>query len=129
MERTHFPGRKSAEGAQAQPSASLLAAIDGLSQAVALLAEQLAPALPPPPSPVAGSGRHMRVVPHRSHRERGHQGLPIEQLPVAALRALRRRAPIDRTSLPAPIEYLRQAELIEALRQVEGLEIDGSGWT
>ena len=125
MARTHFPGRKSAEGSQAQPSASLLAAIDGLSQAVTLLTEQLAPAEPPPPSPGAGTGRHLRVVPHRSHRGRGHHALPIEQLPVSALRARLRRAPIDRTSLPAPIEYLRQAELIEALQQVENLQGGG----
>ena len=125
MARTHLPGRKSAEGGQAQPSASLLAAIDGLSQAVALLAEQLAPAEPPPPSPGAGTGRHLRVVSPRSRRGRGHQALPIEQLPVSALRARLRRAPIDRTSLPAPIEYLRQAELIEALRQVENLQGGG----
>jgi hypothetical protein len=125
MARSHFPGRKSAEGAQAQPSASLVEAIDGLTQAVALLTERLAPAEPPPPSPGAGSGRHLRVVPHRSHRGRSHQALPIEQLPVSALRAQLRRAPIDRTSLPAPIEYLRQAELIEALRQVEDLQGGG----
>ncbi len=119
MARTHFPGRV------AQPSASLVEAIDGLTQAVALLAEQLAPAAPPPPSPAAGSGRHLRVVSHRSRLGRGHQALPIEQLPVSALRARLRRAPIDRTSLPAPIEYLRQAELIEALRQVEDLQGGG----
>jgi hypothetical protein len=38
---------------------------------------------------------------------------------VAELRALLRDYPIDRTSLPAPIENLRRAELVEALRQVE----------
>ena len=43
-------------------------------------------------------------------------------LPVRRLRALLRRYPIDRSSLPAPIETMRRAELLEALRQVQGLE-------
>jgi hypothetical protein len=41
---------------------------------------------------------------------------------VRALRAQLREAPIDRRSLPAPIENLRRAELLEALRQVEALQ-------
>jgi hypothetical protein len=45
-----------------------------------------------------------------------------EQLPVRALRAQLREAPIDRRSLPAPIELLRRAELLEALRQVKELQ-------
>ncbi len=44
-----------------------------------------------------------------------------QALPVRRLRALLRRYPIDRSSLPAPIETMRRAELLEALRQVEGL--------
>lgn len=38
------------------------------------------------------------------------------------LRALIRDLPIDRTSLPAPIELMRRQELIEALTQVQSLE-------
>jgi hypothetical protein len=97
-------------------SASLLEAIDGLREAVALLAERLGP--PPPPSPLPGTGRHLRVVP--SPRPAAEP--PWEQLPVRALRAQLREAPIDRRSLPAPIENLRRAELLEALRQVEALQ-------
>ena len=37
---------------------------------------------------------------------------------MVELRALLRDYPIDRTSLPAPIENLRRAELVEALRQI-----------
>ncbi len=41
---------------------------------------------------------------------------------VRALRAMVRELPIDRRSLPAPIENLRRAELLEALRQVQALQ-------
>ena len=114
MERTHTPGQ------EPQRSASLLEAIDGLREAVALLAERLAPHQPPPPppSPLPGTGRHLRVVP----APRPAAELSWEQLPVRALRAQLRDAPIDRRSLPAPIENLRRAELLEALRQVEALQ-------
>jgi hypothetical protein len=102
-------------------SASLLEAIDGLREAVALLAERLAPYQPPPPpppSPLPGTGPHLRLVPP----PRPATEPPWEQLPVRALRAQLREAPIDRCSLPAPIENLRRAELLEALRQVEALQ-------
>ena len=44
-----------------------------------------------------------------------------QELPVHRLRALLRSYPLDRSTLPAPIECLRRAELLEALRQVERL--------
>jgi hypothetical protein len=112
MARTHTPGQ------QPRVSASLVEAIDGLRETVALLAERLAPHQPPPPSPLPGTGRHLRVVPP----PRPAAEPPWEQLPVRALRAQLREAPIDRRSLPAPIENLRRAELLEALRQVEALQ-------
>lgn len=40
---------------------------------------------------------------------------------MVELPALLRDYPIDRTSLPAPIENLRRAELVETLRQLGGL--------
>lgn len=43
------------------------------------------------------------------------------ELPVHRLRALLRSYPLDRRTLPAPIECLRHAELLEALRQVQRL--------
>ncbi len=111
MARTHTPGQ------EPQRSASLVEAIDGLREAVALLAERLGPP-PPPPSPLPGSGRHLSAVP----APRPAAELSWEQLPVRALRAQLRGAPIDRRSLPAPIENLRRAELVEALRQVKELQ-------
>jgi hypothetical protein len=44
-----------------------------------------------------------------------------DELSVVELRSLLRSYPIDRTSLPAPIELLRRSELIEALNQIQAL--------
>jgi len=114
MERTHFHGQ------QPQVSGSLVAAIDGLTAAVSLLAERLGPS-EPPPAP-GGRGRHLRVVPPAGEAES-----PWDQLSVVELRALLRDYPIDRTSLPAQIEIMRRAELVEALRQVQALGFGGEG--
>jgi hypothetical protein len=114
MERTHQPGRAATEGLAKKHSSSLVEAIDGLTAAVSLLAERLGPR-EPPPCP-GGRGRHLRVVPPTGEAES-----PWDALSVVELRALLRDYPIDRTSLPAPIENMRRAELVEALRQVEAL--------
>ena len=124
MARHPFPGReKQPHGGAPEPpaSGSLVAAIEGLTQAVALLAERLGPSGPPsaplPPSPPHGArGRHLRLV-----EPTGEGESPWDQLSVVELRALLRDYPIDRTSLPAPIEHLRRAELVEALRQLGAL--------
>ena len=55
----------------------------------------------------------------------GKGDTPWEQLSVLELRALLRDYPIDRTSLPAPIENLRRTELVEALRQLGALGYGG----
>lgn len=46
---------------------------------------------------------------------------PWDELSVQELRSLLRDYPIDRRSLPAPIELLRRSELIEALSQLQEL--------
>jgi len=46
---------------------------------------------------------------------------PWHDLSVRELRALVRDLPIDRSSLPAPIELMRRSELLEALNQVQDL--------
>lgn len=87
----------------------------GLSAAVLALAgsvERLAAAI---------GGQPTTVTAARPSVAERHQP-SWQSLPVRRLRALLRRYPIDRSSLPAPIETMRRAELLEALRQVEGLE-------
>ncbi len=120
MERTHRPGRAATEHLAKKPSSSLMEAIDGLTAAVRLLAERLGAPEPPPAPP--GRGRHLRVVPSAGEAES-----PWDALSVVELRALLRDYPIDRSSLPAPIENLRRAELVEALRQVQALGLGREG--
>ena len=128
MARHSFPGHgKQPNGGAPEPpaSGSLVAAIDGLTQAVALLAERLGPSGPPtaplPPSAgPGGRGRHLRLV-----QPTGDGDSPWDQLSVVELRALLRDYPIDRTSLPAPIENLRRAELVEALQQIGAMGYGG----
>jgi hypothetical protein len=122
MERTHLPGRASAEGLAKKHSSSLVEAIDGLTAAVSQLVERLGPSQGPPPPTPGGRGRHLRVV-----RPASEAVSPWDDLSVVELRALLRDYPIDRTSLPAPIENLRRAELVEALRQVQALGFGGEG--
>ena len=119
MERTHLPGRAATEHLAKKHSSSLVEAIDGLTDAVSLLAERLGPPEPPPAPPGRG---HLRVV-----RPAGETESPWDDLSVVELRALLRDYPIDRTSLPAPIENMRRAELVEALRQVQALGFGGEG--
>ncbi len=129
MAHHSFPGREQQPPGGLRPpaSGSLVAAIDGLTQAVALLAERLGPSGPPtaplPPSAgPGGRGRHLRLV---EPAPEGDGDTPWDQLSVVELRALLRDYPIDRTSLPAPIENLRRAELVEALRQIGALGYGG----
>ena len=44
-----------------------------------------------------------------------------DELTVDQLRNVLRDFPIDRSSLPAPIEYLRRSEVIEALNQIQAM--------
>ena len=46
-----------------------------------------------------------------------------DELSVHQLRNVLRDFPIDRSSLPAPIEYLRRSEVIEALNQIQAMEL------
>jgi hypothetical protein len=62
------------------------------------------------------------VVPHADKVD-----TPWDRLSVVELRALLRDHPIDRMSLPAPIENLRRAELVEALRQLGAMGFGGEG--
>jgi hypothetical protein len=46
-----------------------------------------------------------------------------DELSVHQLRNVLRDFPIDRSSLPAPIEYLRRSEVIEALNQIQAMDL------
>lgn len=87
---------------------ALLQTIAGLTQLLAQLCDQIPQAQSASTDAQAGSAPAPRS--------------PIwEELSVVELRALLRSYPIDRTSLPAPIELLRRAELIEALNQIQAI--------
>ena len=46
-----------------------------------------------------------------------------DELSVDQLRSFLRRFPIDRSSLPTTIEHLRRSELIEALNQIQAMDL------
>ena len=98
---------------------ALLQAVTGLSQLVSQLAAQM------------GQGRTAigdaepwmeQLAPVTAKPRCTSSSSPLwDELSVVELRSLLRSYPIDRTSLPAPIELLRRSELIEALNQIQAL--------
>jgi len=111
--------------------AALLSAVGGLAELMAQLTAQLttvsgavqtpeAWCQPLPPQPASGPdhGHGHGVGPSTERR----LDPAWDELSVVELRALLRSYPIDRTSLPAPIELLRRGELLEALSQLQALD-------
>ena len=98
---------------------ALLQAVTGLSQLVSQLAAQM------------GNGRTAigdaepwmeQLAPATSKPRCTSSSSSLwDELSVVELRSLLRSYPIDRTSLPAPIELLRRSELIEALNQIQAM--------
>ena len=126
---------------------SLLEAIDGLSLAVNQLLASLGPsaletapahvpanATPQPPTarpaiacpwydeltpaPVPAVSAE-RIQMQDLEQDDDFWSCPWDELSVQELRSLLRDYPIDRSSLPAPIELLRRSELLEALSQLQ----------
>ena len=105
--------------AASELQSALLQAVTGLSQLVSQLAAQM------------GNGRTAigdaepwmeQLAPATSKPRCTSSSSPLwDELSVVELRSLLRSYPIDRTSLPAPIELLRRSELIEALNQIQAL--------
>ena len=95
----------------ADPQAPLVGVIQALTALVGQLAAQLcgpaATTSTPPAAPTV--------------RPNTADSGPWDALSVVELRALLRSYPIDRSSLPAPIELLRRGELMEALSQLQSL--------
>jgi hypothetical protein len=102
--------------------AELITALTGLLQGQAIpapaaaqrAAEPWRERMQPAPEPSASEDQAMGQC--RSDRL-------WDELSVLELRSLLRSVPIDRSSLPAPIELLRRRELVQALNQFEQLSL------
>ncbi len=111
--------RAATDNAASELQSALLQAVTGLSQLVSQLAAQV------------GSGRPAigdaepwmeQLTPAMAKPRCASSSSPLwDELSVVELRSLLRSYPIDRTSLPAPIELLRRSELIEALNQIQAM--------
>ena len=111
--------------AQLQLQASLIEAMSDLVDLVARLSQQLptatateavAPANAEPWRELMGT---TKPTAERGGDRCCDSSRLWDELSVVELRALLRSYPIDRSSLPAPIELLRRRELIEALNQIQ----------
>ena len=111
--------KSASDRAASELQSALLQAVTGLSQLVSQLAAQV------------GNGRpdigdaepwmeQLAPVAAKPRCTRSSSSL-WDELSVVELRSLLRSYPIDRTSLPAPIELLRRSELIEALNQIQAM--------
>jgi hypothetical protein len=100
---------------------ALLQAITGLTQLVSQLSQQF-----PNNQPTAAAAEpwmEERKSSVSQARCTPNLNTLWEELSVVELRSLLRSYPIDRSSLPAPIELLRRNELIEALNQIQALGV------
>ena len=100
---------------------ALLMAITGLTQLVSQLATQFPMTQPTAPAAEPWMEERERTTPQP--RCTPSLNTLWEELSVVELRSLLRSYPIDRSSLPAPIELLRRNELIEALNQIQALGV------
>ena len=111
---------------------ALLQAISGLSQLISQLAAQLptteaveaksaaaAAAAVPWQAELTAAGQPESVAVCPS----SNLSSLWDELSVVELRSILRSYPIDRNSLPAPIELMRRNELIEALNQIQALGV------
>ena len=111
---------------------ALLQAISGLSQLISQLAAQL-PTTEPVEAKTAAAAA--AAVPWQKELKAAGQPESVavrpssnlsslwDELSVVELRSILRSYPIDRSSLPAPIELMRRNELIEALNQIQALGV------
>jgi hypothetical protein len=109
--------------AQLDLQASLIEAMGGLVDLVARLSQQLvAGTTDAKPAPCHAEPWCELMEPTAPSRAGHNSSSPLwDELSVVELRSLLRSYPIDRTSLPAPIELLRRSELIEVLNQIQAL--------
>ena len=112
-------GRAATDHATSELQSALLQAVTGLSQLVSQLAAQMGNG-----RPAIGDAEPWmeQIAPVAAKSRCTSSSSPLwDELSVVELRSLLRSYPIDRTSLPAPIELLRRSELIEALNQIQAL--------
>jgi len=111
--------------AQLQLQASLIEAMTGLVDLVARLSQQLSSATTTQTVAAASAEPWREQMSSAAITSEQDASLCCgdsrlwDELSVVELRALLRSYPIDRSSLPAPIELLRRGELIEALNQIQ----------
>ena len=105
--------------AASELQSALLQAVTGLSQLVSQLAVQVGNG----GTAIGNAEPWMeQLTPATTKPRCTSSSSPLwDELSVVELRSLLRSYPIDRTSLPAPIELLRRSELIEALNQIQAM--------
>lgn len=107
----------------AELQSALLQAITGLTQLVSQLATQL------PTKPATADAepwmeeREPQVAQSTATICTPNLTTLWDELSVKELRSFLRSFPIDRSSLPAAIERLRRYELIEALNQIQAMDL------
>jgi hypothetical protein len=110
---------KSASDTALELQSALLQAITGLTQLVSQLSQQFP--ITQPTAPTAEAWMEERPTQATKPTCVPNLSTLWDELSVVELRSLLRSYPIDRSSLPAPIELLRRSELIEALNQIQAL--------
>jgi hypothetical protein len=100
---------------------ALLQAITVLTQLVSQLASQVHQCTKTEDAEPWMEERDNAVNPSIAPRSSANLTPFWDELSVKKLRSFLRSYPIDRSSLPAPIELLRRSELIEALNQIQAL--------
>ena len=111
--------KSASDRAASELQSALLQAVTGLSQLVSQLAAQVGSV-----RPAIGDAEPWmeQLTPATAKPRCASSSSPLwDELSVVELRSLLRSYPIDRTSLPAPIELLRRSELIEALNQIQAM--------
>jgi hypothetical protein len=109
--------KAASDQAASELQSALLQAVTGLSQLVSQLAAQVGNG----GTAIGDAEPWIEQLTPATAKPRCTSSSLWDELSVVELRSLLRSYPIDRTSLPAPIELLRRSELIEALNQIQAL--------
>jgi hypothetical protein len=132
----HLPGRGTSRVLQRlspELQGSLLQTMHGMAELITALTGLLQGQAIPAPAAAQRAAEpwreRMQPAPEPSASEEGQvmgrcrSDRLWDELSVVELRSVLRSVPIDRSSLPAPIELLRRRELVQALNQFEQLSL------